>query len=151
VNAEELGAQRASVRERSRWKEKSRTSARRAVLKKADLTPHLRRWACRVSETFARARARPGETATHNHDASFRGLAESMRSHDGAVTSVTSAEMPAPITAPTSPRRPKLPRRNVPKLQRLQLQIKARERVSNSLTSSGATTGGCARTHPPRT
>jgi hypothetical protein len=38
-------------------KAKSRTSARRAVLKGAGLTPHLRRWARRISETFAHARA----------------------------------------------------------------------------------------------
>jgi hypothetical protein len=37
-------------------KAKSRTSARRAVLKGAGLTPHLRRWARRISETFAHAR-----------------------------------------------------------------------------------------------
>jgi hypothetical protein len=59
-----------------------------------------------------RPRARPGETTAHNCDASVPagcGLAEPARSHDGAVTSVMSAEMPAPITAPTSPLRPYLP------------------------------------------
>jgi hypothetical protein len=110
VDAKELGEQRASARERgSRWKAKSRTSARRAVLKGARLTLHLRRWACRVSDTLAHTCAHPGETTTDSRDASVPtgcGLAESARSHDGAVTSVTSTEMPAPIIAPTSPRWP---------------------------------------------
>jgi hypothetical protein len=78
-------------------------------LKGAGLTPHLRRRACRVSETFAHAHACLGETTTHSRDASVPTecrLAESACSHDGAVTSVTSADMPTPITAPTSPRRP---------------------------------------------
>jgi hypothetical protein len=52
---------------------------------------------------------------------------------------------------PHLPRRPRLPRRSIPKLQRLQSHVKARERVSNSLTSSGDTSGECARAHPPRT
>jgi hypothetical protein len=46
----------------------------------------------------------PGETTAHSRDASVPavyGLAESVRSHDQAVTSGTTAEMPAPITAPT--------------------------------------------------
>jgi hypothetical protein len=38
-------------------KTKYRTSARRVVLKGAGVTPHLRRRARRVSETFAHARA----------------------------------------------------------------------------------------------
>jgi hypothetical protein len=117
VDAKELGAQRASARERrSGWKAKSRTSARRTVLKGTGLTPHLWRRARRVSKTFAHAHARTGGTTARNRDASVpteRGLAELARSHDGAVTSITSAEIPAPITAPTSPRRPYLPCRNV--------------------------------------
>jgi hypothetical protein len=51
----------------------------------------------------------PGETTAHSRDASVPaeyGFAESMRSHDGAVTSVTLADMLTPITASTSPRRP---------------------------------------------
>jgi hypothetical protein len=127
---------------------KSRASARHAVLKggRLDSSPSNPGPPCQ--QDFC-PRSLPGETTAHSRDAlvpAKYGLAESARNHDGAVMLVTSAEMPAPITAPTSPR---LPRRNGPKLQRL--QIKARERVSNSSTSSGATSGGCARTHPPRT
>jgi hypothetical protein len=80
-------------------KEKSRTSARRTVLKGAGQTPHLRRRARCVSETFAHARAHPSETTAHLRNVSVPaecGLAESECSHDGAVTSVTSAEMPTP-------------------------------------------------------
>jgi hypothetical protein len=43
---------------KNRWKAKSRTNARRAVLNGTGLTLHLRRRARRVSETFA-PRARP--------------------------------------------------------------------------------------------
>jgi hypothetical protein len=85
-------------------KTKSRTSARRAVLKGAGATPHLRHQARRVSGTFAHTCASPGETTTHSRNASVPakyGPADSARSHDGTVTSVTSAEMPAPITTPT--------------------------------------------------
>jgi hypothetical protein len=69
----------------------------------AGANSHLRRRARRVSETFAHTRACPGKTAAHSRDASIPAvyrLAESARSDDGAVTSVTSAEMPAPITTP---------------------------------------------------
>jgi hypothetical protein len=85
-------------------KAKSQTSARRAVLKGADVTPHLQRRTHRVSETFARLHACSGTTIVHSRGASIPaeyGLAESARSHDGAVTPVTSAEMPVPITTPT--------------------------------------------------
>jgi hypothetical protein len=85
-------------------KAKSQISARRVVLKGVDMAPHLQRRTHHVSETFDRLRARPGETTTHSGDASIHaeyGLAESARSHDGAVTSVTSVEIPAPITTPT--------------------------------------------------
>jgi hypothetical protein len=90
-------------------KAKSQTSARRAVLKGADVTPHLQRRTHRVSETFARLHACSGTTIVHSRGASIPaeyGLAESARSHDGAVTSVTSAEMPVPITTPRSPQWP---------------------------------------------
>jgi hypothetical protein len=69
------------------------------------VAPHLQRRTHRVSETLARLRTRPGETTAHSRDASIPveyGLAESARSHDGAVTSVTSVEMHAPITTLTS-------------------------------------------------
>jgi hypothetical protein len=72
--------------------------------KGASAAPHLRYWACRVSGTFAHARAPPGETTTHSRDASIPaeyGPAMFARGHDGTVTSVTSTEMPAPITVPT--------------------------------------------------
>jgi hypothetical protein len=84
-------------------KEKSQTSTRQAFLKGAGVTPHLQRRTHRVSETFARLRACPDKTTAHSCDASIPaeyGLAESAHSHDGAVTSVTSTEMPVPITAP---------------------------------------------------
>jgi hypothetical protein len=110
VKAKELAAQGASAREKkSEWKAKSQSDARHAVLKGTGLTLHLRRRACRVSKTFAHSRARLGETAARNRDAStpatYR-LAETERGLDGAVTSVTSAEMPTPTTTPTSPLRP---------------------------------------------
>jgi hypothetical protein len=66
--------------------------------------PRLRRWARCVSETFAHTRAHPGETTAHSRNASIPAEyrpATSARGHDGTVTSVTSAEMPTPITAPT--------------------------------------------------
>jgi hypothetical protein len=70
------------------------------------LTLHLRRRARRVSKTFAHTHAFLGETTTRNRDASVPvgcRLTEPARGHDGAVTS---SEMPAPITAPTSPLQP---------------------------------------------
>jgi hypothetical protein len=94
---------------RSELKAKSRTSARRAVLKGIGLTLHLRRWARRVSKTFAHALAHPGETTTRNRDTSISAgsrFAEPARSHDGAVTLVMSAETPAHMTTPTSPLQP---------------------------------------------
>jgi hypothetical protein len=131
VKAKELGAQGASAREKkSEQKAKSRTSARRAVLKGTGLTLHLRHRARRVSKTLAHSRARPGEIATLNRDASTLAtcrLAETERGLDGAVILVTSTEMPrthdhthvttTTVTAPTKP----------PRLQQLQIQIKARE------------------------
>jgi hypothetical protein len=72
VDAKELRAQGASVKEKgSRRKAKSRTSARCAVLKGTGLTLHLRRRARRVSKTFACTWARPGETVARNRDASI--------------------------------------------------------------------------------
>jgi hypothetical protein len=85
-------------------------------LKGTGLALHLRRRARRVSKTFAHSRARPSETAARNHDASTPAmcrLAENEHGLDGAVTSVTSAEMPAPTTSPTLPLRPKLPQQNL--------------------------------------
>jgi hypothetical protein len=117
VKTNELGAQRESAREKkSERKAKSQTSARRAVLKGTGLTLHLRHRARRVSKTFAHSHTRPGETTTRNCDTSTLAtcrLAETERGLDGAVISITSAEMPAPTTTPTSPLRPKLPRRNL--------------------------------------
>jgi hypothetical protein len=58
-----------------------------------------------VSARLSPTRVCPSETTAHSRDASVPaeyGLAESACNHDGAVTSVTSAEMPAPITAYTS-------------------------------------------------
>jgi hypothetical protein len=110
VKAKELGTQGASAREKkSERKAKSRTSARRSVLKGTGLTLHLRRWARRVSKTFAHSRVRLDETAARNRDASTPTtcrLAETERGLDGAVISVTSAEMPVPTTTPTSPLQP---------------------------------------------
>jgi hypothetical protein len=82
------------------------TRARRAALKGTGLTPHLRCWARRVSRTPAHSRARPSETTANSRNALVfveYGRTESAHSHDGAITSVTSAEMLTPITAPTSP------------------------------------------------
>jgi hypothetical protein len=52
---------------------------------------------------------------------------------------------------PLQPRQPRLTRQGIPRLQRLQSDIKARERVFNSPTGLGATSSGCAHAHPPRT
>jgi hypothetical protein len=97
---------RVREKEEAKGKAKSKTRSRRATLKGTGLTPHLRRWARRVSRTHAHSRVRPGEMTAHSRNASvsveYR-RAESVHSHDGAVTSITSAEMLAPITAPTSP------------------------------------------------
>jgi hypothetical protein len=82
---------------------KSQTSTRRAVLKGVGASPHLQLGTHRVSETFASSRACPDETTARSRGTSVPaeyGLAEFAHSHDGAVTSVTSAEMPEPITAP---------------------------------------------------
>jgi hypothetical protein len=108
MDAKELGAQGASVREKKRIKSKvpNQRSTRGFKGDKPDL--HLRRRARRVSKTFVHARACPRETTARKCDASVPagcGLAEPARGHDGAVTSITSAKMPAPITAPTSPLR----------------------------------------------
>jgi hypothetical protein len=107
VEAKELGAQGASAREKgSEQKAKSRTSARRAVLKGTCLTLHLQHRARRVSNTFARSRARPSETAARNRDTSIPAtcrLVEPERGLDGAVTS---SEIPAPMDMPTSSLRP---------------------------------------------
>jgi hypothetical protein len=57
-----------------------------------------------VSARLLLTRAHLGETDAHSRDAlspAEYGLTESARSHDGAATSVTSVEMPAPITALT--------------------------------------------------
>jgi hypothetical protein len=106
VEAKELGAQGATTREKgSERKAKSRTSARRAILMGTGLTLHLRRWAHRVRKTFAHSRVRPCKTTARNRDASIPAtcrLAEPERGLDGAVISVTSAEIPAPMTTPTS-------------------------------------------------
>jgi hypothetical protein len=85
-------------------------------LKGTGLALHLRRRARRVSKTFAHSRTRPGETAARNRDTSTPAmcrLTETERDLDGAVKSVTSAEMPAPTITPTSPLRPQLPRQSL--------------------------------------
>jgi hypothetical protein len=103
---------KARGRKEADGKQKSRTSTRHAVLKGTGLTLHLRHRARRVSKTFARTRVRPSETAARNRDTSIPAvcrLVEPTRGLGGAVMSVTSAEIPAPTTVPTSPLRPQLP------------------------------------------
>jgi hypothetical protein len=97
---------RVREKEEAEGKAKSKTRVRRAALKGTCLTPHLRCSARHVSRIPAHSRVRPGETTAHSHNASVSveyGRTESAHSHDGTVTSITSAEMLAPITAPTSP------------------------------------------------
>jgi hypothetical protein len=97
---------RAWEEEEAEGKAKPQTRARRAALKGTGLTLHLRCWARRVSGTPAHSRARPGETTPHSCNALVSaeyGREKFVHSHDGAITSVTSAEMLAPLTAPTSP------------------------------------------------
>jgi hypothetical protein len=84
-------------------KAKFRTCARRAVLK-GQARPLTFNAGPAVSAGLSLTRARPGETAAHSCDASVPaeyGPATSACGHDGMVTSVTSAEMPAPITVST--------------------------------------------------
>jgi hypothetical protein len=97
---------RVREKEEAEGKAKSKPRARRAALKGTCLTSHLRCWARHVSRTPVHSRACPGEMTAHSRNALVSveyGRAESVHSHDGAVTSVTSAEMLVPITSPTSP------------------------------------------------
>jgi hypothetical protein len=68
-----------------------------------DAAPHIQRRATESARLLS-TRVHPGETTAHSHDTSvpteYR-LVVSARGHDGTVTSVTSAKMPAPITTPT--------------------------------------------------
>jgi hypothetical protein len=92
-----------ALEEEEDGKAESRTNARCVILKGANTTPHLRRRARRVSGTFAHSRAFPGETTIHSRDTPVPveyGPAESAHGHDETVMSVTTAEMPAPITVP---------------------------------------------------
>jgi hypothetical protein len=103
-NSEHRG--RVREEEEEEGKARSKTCARRTALKGTGLTSHPQCWACRVSRTPAHSRARPSKTTAHSRNASVSmeyGRVESAHSHDGAVTSVTSAEMLAPITAPMLP------------------------------------------------
>jgi hypothetical protein len=117
---------------------------------------------CRVSETFAHARALAKQVPTRATPRSPQstGTCNTRARSFLTVTSVTSAEMPAPTTLPAFTMSPATavtttlttttPAKHF-RLQRLQSNIEARERVFNSTTCSGATSGGCARAHPPRT
>jgi hypothetical protein len=83
---------------RSRWEAKSRTSARRTVLKggRLDSSPSKPGPPC---QRDFRPRMLPGETTAHSRDTSVPveyGLAESARSHDGAVTSSSRPRCPHP-------------------------------------------------------
>jgi hypothetical protein len=134
-------------------KAKSQTSARRAVLNGAGATSRLRHRACRVSETFAHTRACLGGTIAHSRDTSIPavyGLAESARSHDGAVTSATSAEMPAPITTPTITTTVITAPTKHPRAATATITSKS-SRVSLQLTHELGGYSGCARAHPLRT
>jgi hypothetical protein len=108
VDAKELGAQGVSAREKKRMRSKvpNQCSTRGFKGGRPDSPPSASSPLCQ--QDFL-PRARPGETTTRNRDASVPTgcrLAEPAHGHDGAVMSVTSAEMPAPITTPTSPLRP---------------------------------------------
>jgi hypothetical protein len=84
-------------------KAKSQTSTRHAVLK-GQTRPLTFNVGPTVSARLSPTRACLDETTAHSRDASVPaeyGPAESACGHDGMVMSVTSAEMPAPITAPT--------------------------------------------------
>jgi hypothetical protein len=97
-------------------------------------------------------RARSGETTAHSRDASVPaecGLAESMRSHDGAVMSVTSAEMPAPIIAPTSTTTAITAPTKRPQATTATITNKI-SRASLQLTRELRGYIRCARAHPPR-
>jgi hypothetical protein len=58
---------------------------------------------------------------------------------------------PAPTTTPTFTTTATTTPTKRPQATTAITHLKARERVSNSPTSLGATSGGCARAHPPRT
>jgi hypothetical protein len=84
-------------------KVKSWTLARRTVLK-GQARPLASDARNVVSAELSPTRVRPGETTAHSRDALIPAEykpATPARGHDGTVTSVTSVEMPAPITAPT--------------------------------------------------
>jgi hypothetical protein len=104
ADAEELRAQKASTRGKRRWEGKVPNQRPTHGFKGANTAPHLRRPARRVSGTFAHMLACPGETTARSRDAlvpAEYGPATSACCHDGTVKSITSAEKPAPITAPT--------------------------------------------------
>jgi hypothetical protein len=116
--------------------------------------------AFRVSETFSHTRA-PREIGTHSHDASIPAEYGNLQ-HPRAIISSdhvrnvgrdAHAHYFAYIYHVThdSHYNHNYPDKVIPRLQRLQSHIKAFERVFNSPTGSGATSGGCARVHPPRT
>jgi hypothetical protein len=121
--------------------------------KGANATPRLQHRARRVSETLVHARAPAKQAPTHTTPRSPQNTdLQCLR----AVMMEWSRlycrpKCPRPLLRSHLPRRPRLPQRSVPKLQQLQSRIKVRERVSKSLTSSGATSGECARAHPLRT
>jgi hypothetical protein len=92
------------VRGRRRWESKIPNQRPTRGFKGAIAAPHLLRRARRFGGTSAHTCACTGETTARLRDASMPAKYEpatSARGHDGMVTSVTSADKPAPITAPT--------------------------------------------------
>jgi hypothetical protein len=113
------------------------------AVKGTGLTLHLQRRARQVSKTSAHAHVHPGSRGMRTCSAC---AGSRWSSHVGHIDRDARAHNCAHVTtmATTVPAKP-------PRLQQLQLQVKALGRVYNSPTSSGATSGGCARAHPPRT
>jgi hypothetical protein len=140
-------------RERKKTMGKSWTYARRTILK-GQARPLASDARNAVSAELSPTSVRPGETIAHSHDASIPAEyrpATSARGHDGAVTFVTSVEMPTPIIAPTFTTMATTTPMKLPQATTATITHKS-SRESLQLTHElRATSGGCAHTHPPRT
>jgi hypothetical protein len=151
ADAKEHGEQDASVRGRKQWEAKSWTCAQCAVLKGQALLLAFDAGPVTSAKLLpTRARAPVKQPPT-------RATPRSPQNMDLQHLRAAFTEWSRPLRRPKCPRPllhphlPRLLRRGIPKLQWLQSHIKARKRVSDSLTSSGATFDECTRAHLPRT
>jgi hypothetical protein len=122
------------------------------------VTIHLECRGCRVSEMSARVH-KHGEIGAFPRDASIpaelgslrhpRTVISSSRVHHDGRDAWTSRFVCIKHVAHAGHNDHDYPQQSSLGLQQLQWSLKARERVSNSLNGSGATSSGCARAHPP--